>query len=91
MEKRVRSWARGEHLALDQLSKEGANSLLSNCARTPDKDQEQDDNSVVPRSREWNKRWFPIPSGEPEFLRRPETSRGLSGLEDIPRVTSLLI
>ena len=49
MEKRVRSWARGEKLTLDQLSKEGAKSLLSNCTRTPDKGQEWDDNSVVPK------------------------------------------
>jgi len=91
LEKRVRSWARGEHLALYQLSKEGANSLLSNCTRTPDKGQERGDNSVVPRSRDRTVRWFAIPSGDPEFLRRPETSRGLSGLGDIPRVTSLLI
>lgn len=48
MEKGVRSWARGEHLTLAQLSKEGAKSFLSNCTRTPDKGQEWDDNSVVP-------------------------------------------
>lgn len=45
----MRSWAgAGEHLTLNQLSKEGAKSFLSNCTRTPDKGQEWDDNSLVP-------------------------------------------